>query len=314
MNNATRAHNDNSFFANNSFKMLYQTGEHGLKSRVAGSASVGAAVRSASGGSIGVIAMYRNILRNEGIMGLWAGNGANLLRVFPAKGIVFCSNDYYKNLLTNLTTSSSSNISKPSPMVSFFAGGLSGMTASAITYPLDLARGRISGKMAGVDGKKVKHYTSTWNTISLTVREEGVRSLYKGITPTLLGAIPYEGIKFGTVGLLERLFPPSLASPNNENDIKPTSNIWRKMAFGGMGGIMAGLITYPNDTIRRMLQLQGSRGSMHSYNGYWDCVRKVYAEQGISRFYRGVFVNIVRMGPNTAIQFGTYELLKELTE
>eukprot|EP00429_Kryptoperidinium_foliaceum_P024991 CAMPEP_0176147430 /NCGR_PEP_ID=MMETSP0120_2-20121206/75156_1 /TAXON_ID=160619 /ORGANISM="Kryptoperidinium foliaceum, Strain CCMP 1326" /LENGTH=60 /DNA_ID=CAMNT_0017484045 /DNA_START=78 /DNA_END=256 /DNA_ORIENTATION=- len=60
--------------------------------------------------------------------------------------------------------------------------------------------------------------------------------------------MPYEGIKFGTVGILERLFP--------SDEVSPT----RKMIFGGTGGVMAGLLTYPNDTVRRLLQLQGSRG------------------------------------------------------
>ena len=42
-----------------------------------------------------------------------------------------------------------------------------------------------------------------------------------------------------------------------------------------------------------------------------DCVRKTYAEHGIGRFYRGLGLNIVRMAPNTAVQFGSYELLKQ---
>jgi len=44
-----------------------------------------------------------------------------------------------------------------------------------------------------------------------------------------------------------------------------------------------------------------------------DCVRKTYARYGVERFYRGAFINIVRMAPNTAIQFGSYELLKQCT-
>jgi solute carrier family 25 phosphate transporter 23/24/25/41 len=40
------------------------------------------------------------------------------------------------------------------------------------------------------------------------------------------------------------------------------------MAMGGMGGVMAGLMTYPNDTIRRLLQLQGSRGTATEFTGY----------------------------------------------
>ena len=34
--------------------------------------------------------------------------------------------------------------------------------------------------------------------------EEGVRALFRGITPTLLGSFPYEGIKFGTYASLKR--------------------------------------------------------------------------------------------------------------
>jgi hypothetical protein len=44
-----------------------------------------------------------------------------------------------------------------------------------------------------------------------------------------------------------------------------------------------------------------------------DCVRKTYARYGVERFYRGALINIVRMAPNTAIQFGSYELLKQCT-
>jgi len=52
-------------------RMLSQTGEHG------------------GGANHSIVGLYRSILRHEGILGLWAGNGANLLRVFPSKAIVF---------------------------------------------------------------------------------------------------------------------------------------------------------------------------------------------------------------------------------
>ena len=55
-------------------KMLSQTGEGGR----------------------GPVAIARTILRTEGVAGMFAGNGANLLRVFPAKGVVYTANDVYK--------------------------------------------------------------------------------------------------------------------------------------------------------------------------------------------------------------------------
>ena len=270
--------------------MLSQTGEH----------SAGKAAAKAPS----VIGLYRDILRNEGVLGLWAGNGVNLIRIFPAKAVIFASNDMYKGMLRKWT-----GTPRDQPLsgaASFFAGGLAGMSASACTYPLDFARGRISGKLASGMGKK--EYGGIVQTIALTVKDEGFLAVYKGVTPTLMGAMPYEGIKFGTVGLLEKLFP------RNEFDAGGGSaSPTRKMLFGGIGGVMAGLITYPNDTVRRLLQVQGSRGTAVRYAGYWDCVRQTYRAEGLARFYRGCGINIVRMAPNTAVQFGSYELLKQWT-
>lgn len=272
-------------------KMLSQTGEHGLKSS-----------------SAGILGLYRSILKNEGVLGLWAGNGANLLRVFPAKAMVFSSNDMYQDFFRNnfssATIASSDGQHKLRPMYAFLAGGMAGMSASACTYPLDFARGRISGKM-GQRGSR-KEYHGIIRTVLVTVKDEGLFALYKGVTPTLIGALPYEGIKFGTVNFLEKIYPIT-------EEQKATRTPLRKMIFGGIGGIMAGLITYPNDTVRRLLQLQGSRGTQSHYTGYWDCVRKTYKAQGIGRFYRGVTINIIRMAPNSAVQFGSYEVLKNQT-
>ena len=281
-------------------KMLSQTGEHGLK-------------------QTSVLSLYRNIIKNEGVIGLWAGNGANMLRIFPAKAIVFSTNDMYRALfqralstLSENDDNKNNNASNPQnpqtqklpTALSFLSGGLAGMTASACTYPLDFARGRISGKLASRDSNGVvkKDYKGIISTIRLTVQEEGFGALYKGVKPTLIGALPYEGIKFGTVGLLDSLFPESSFS---------ASPVIRKMIFGGLGGVAAGAITYPNATVRRLLQLQGSRGTETQYSGYWDCVRKTYRAEGLSRFYRGAAINIIRMAPNSAVQFGAYEILKE---
>jgi solute carrier family 25 phosphate transporter 23/24/25/41 len=270
-------------------KMLSQTGEHSSKS-----------------GS--VVSLYRAIIKNEGIIGLWAGNGANLLRIFPAKAVVFSANDMFQGTFRKL--SNTRDTQKLHHTYAFVSGGLAGVSASLATYPLDFARGRISGKMAISPGSK-KVYKGIIHTVGLTVRDEGFLALYKGVTPTLMGAIPYEGIKFGTVGLMERLFP---MSPEEQQASFPQkSTPMRKMLFGGLGGVMAGLLTYPNDTVRRLLQLQGSRGTETQFSGYFDCVKKTYEKEGIARFYRGVTINIIRMAPNSAIQFASYEFLKQLS-
>lgn len=257
-------------------------------------------------GTVSIVSLYKTIVQKEGMIGLWAGNGVNLLRVFPSKGIVFASNDYYRSLLRKYLVFDDS--SALPTYLSFISGGMSGITASAATYPLDFVRGRISGKLKFASPKHASdiQYRGILQTIRVTVQHEGFFALYKGVTPTLIGAIPYEGIKFGTVGLCESMFPME--------DSDKKQKVFRKLLFGGLGGAMAGLITYPNDTVRRLLQLQGSHGTTESFNGYWDCVRKTVSKHGVRRLYNGVGINLVRMVPNTAVQFGSYEFLKRITE
>jgi len=340
--------------------MLSQTGEHGVKATnstatktttitTTTTSSSTSSSSSSSSSHPSIIQMYRQIIRKEGFIGLWAGNGANLLRIFPAKAIVFSTNDVYKNFLmrtfhnTNNNTNNSNNnnpVGLSLGTISFLSGGFAGMTATAVTYPLDFARGRISGKLAGTTPppsssttttttatttipqqhrRPVKAYSGIMVTLALTIKDEGFMALYKGMTPTILGAMPYEGIKFGTVGLLETVFPPQMGDDDDDghhHHHQSSSSYYhatRKMIMGGIGGVMAGLITYPNDTIRRLLQLQGSRGTTSQYSGYVDCAIKTYNEHGIARFYRGLLINTIRMFPNVCIQFGSYELLKRWT-
>jgi Mitochondrial carrier protein len=295
-------------------KMLSQTGDH---------------LKTNPNVQNNIIGIYKSIVQQEGIIGLWAGNGANLIRIFPAKAIVFSTNDMYKTFMFQIHTiltpilrkesslsSNSTTSMKTMPSVySFFAGGFAGMTASFATYPLDLARGRISGKLASSKGHKA--YKGIIQTCVLTIQDEGLLALYKGVKPTLIGAIFYEGIKFGTVGALEKFNSSPHGSESNRSI---GEKAFQKMIYGGCGGIMAAFITYPNDTVRRLLQLQGSRSSSNgtvreaNYSGYWDCVKKTYQAHGIKRFYHGLTINVIRMAPNAAIQFGSYELLKQWTE
>ena len=72
-------------------KMLSQTGEHNAKNQscvngsggTSGGTGGGTSGGTSGGKNVSILELYKTIIRNEGVIGLWAGNGANLLRVFP---------------------------------------------------------------------------------------------------------------------------------------------------------------------------------------------------------------------------------------
>ena len=138
------------------------------------------------------------------------------------------------------------------------------------------------------------------STMRVIVKEEGFRALYRGIGPTLLGAFPYEGIKFSIFDMLKE------RCPDNVNPV-----LWR-VSSGALAGIAAGLVMFPNDTVRRLLQMQGQGGQERVYSSAIDCWKKNIREHGFLRLYRGIAPYLIRMVPNAAIQFTIYEELKRL--
>ncbi|KAI9913966.1 hypothetical protein PsorP6_006050 [Peronosclerospora sorghi] len=116
----------------------------------------------------------RIICTSEGLVVFWHGNLAVCVRVLPYKSVLFA----FPDLLLG-------------------SGSLAGFTASTVTYPLDLIGMRVSGQI----GDNLV-YTGIISTFTRTLKEEGQRALFRGIGPTLFGALPYEGVKIGSYGLL----------------------------------------------------------------------------------------------------------------
>lgn len=70
--------------------------------------------------------------RHEGFRGLLKGNGVNMLRIAPFSAFEMFFYDYYKQNLFG--GDSASKLSK------LTCAGMTGTTASLLTYPLDLLR------------------------------------------------------------------------------------------------------------------------------------------------------------------------------
>lgn len=248
-----------------------------------------------TGESVGMLQTTRSIFVSEGVLGFWRGNMAACVRVVPHKAVLFAFSDFYKDLFRSMDPSGQLPAWGP-----FVSGSLSGFTASIITYPLDLIRTRVSGQI----GENLV-YSGIAHTFTRTLREEGYRALFRGIGPTLFGALPYEGIKFGSYDILTSHLP---------GDIDPKADFAGKILCGGGAGVLATIFTYPNDTVRRRLQMQGAGGAARQYKNAWDCYVKLARNEGWTVYYRGLTPTLVRAMPNMGVQFATYDFLKSLID
>ncbi|KAJ2614127.1 hypothetical protein H4S08_001862 [Coemansia sp. RSA 1365] len=86
---------------------------------------------------------------------------------------------------------------------------------------------------------------------------------------------------------------------------------WLKhLIAGGVSGAVSRTVVSPLERMKILFQVQ-SKGAGSSYNGIIGTLAKIWREEGVSGYMRGNGTNVVRIVPYSAVQFATYEHLKQ---
>jgi hypothetical protein len=259
--------------------------------------------------------LYR-ILQREGVRGLYRGNVSSIARVFPYAAIQFAAFDFFKLVFTPTGAS-------VSVMGNFFAGAFAGATAVAFTYPLDVTRARLAVQV------EKYHYTGLIDAVrSMWSQEGGLRALYRGLQPTMIGILPYAGINFLTYDTLKWYYTNyyakwgsgSSSSSSNSSSVhekgrQPTTPIPTvfRLAFGGIAGALGQTVTYPLDVVRRRMQIDGLRVEKtysYRYNSTWHGLKTIIQEEGWRTLFRGLHINYIKVVPLVSVSFTINDLLK----
>lgn len=85
-----------------------------------------------------------------------------------------------------------------------------------------------------------------------------------------------------------------------------------KIGCGAAAGIAAQTASYPLDTLRRRLQVNGAPGTSLQYKGYLHCLRHMaqHKEGLLRQLFRGWGINCLKTAPGAAVQFVAYDLLR----
>lgn len=76
--------------------------------------------------------------------------------------------------------------------------------------------------------------------------------------------------------------------------------------------MFASALTYPHEVIRN--NLQNERNYDQKKMSMTKLIKHIYVNQGIGGFYGGFKINLIRILPNTAIMFASYEKLSHYME
>ncbi|KAJ2714287.1 hypothetical protein H4R19_001805, partial [Coemansia spiralis] len=137
------------------------------------------------------------------------------------------------------------------------AGAGAGCVSSVATCPLDVVKTRL--QYQGVLERRYaasgyRPYTGTVNALRRIVAEEGVRGLYRGLTPMMMGYLPTWGIYFTVYEALKRRLPGPAAAA--------------QVAAAMGAGASTSLLTNPIWVLKSRFMTQ-SAFTEYQYTGIW---------------------------------------------
>ncbi|XP_043846326.1 LOW QUALITY PROTEIN: mitochondrial coenzyme A transporter SLC25A42 [Dromiciops gliroides] len=230
---------------------------------------------------------------NEGFFSLWRGNSATMVRVIPYAAIQFSAHEEYKQILGRYYGFEGEAL-PPCPRL--VAGALAGMTAASLTYPLDLVRARMA-----VTPKEM--YSNIFHVFIRMSREEGLKTLYRGFVPTILGVIPYAGLSFFTYETLKKF--------HREHSGRSQPYPFERMIFGACAGLIGQSASYPLDVVRRRMQTAGIKGQ--TYESILSTLQDIVREEGVIQgLYKGLSMNWLKGPIAVGISFTTFDLMQIL--
>ncbi|KAJ4191562.1 hypothetical protein NW767_002935 [Fusarium falciforme] len=206
------------------------------------------------------------------------------------------------------------------------SGAVGGFTSGIVTCPLDVIKTKLQaqGGYAALNrGRHVGHpklYNGLIGSAKVIWREEGIRGLYRGLGPIVMGYLPTWAVYF-------TVYNKSKGWLSQHYDNSHLVNLWSSITAGASSTI----VTNPIWVIKTRLMSQSSvrhshdhtslypkagstptsRPTLHDwhYRSTIDAARKMYTSEGIISFYSGLTPALLGLS-HVAVQFPTYEYLK----
>ncbi|XP_053596008.1 mitochondrial basic amino acids transporter [Microplitis demolitor] len=151
----------------------------------------------------GPVSCLKDIYRNHGIHGIFRGFWITTLRDVPSLGFYFATyealtRDIYINF--SLTSNDINEMNKEATTLHMLiAGGLAGTASWIFTYPIDVIKSRIQADQNG-------RYKNIVDCFKKSLKDDGLRCLFRGLNSTILRAFPSNAVTFTVVHWTLRLF------------------------------------------------------------------------------------------------------------
>lgn len=236
---------------------------------------------------------FKRTVNEEGLVALWRGNTANVIRYFPTQALNFAFKDYFKRMF---------NFKKDRDGYwKWFAGnlasgGAAGASSLLFVYSLDYARTRLANDAKAAKKGGERQFNGLVDVYRKTIQSDGVAGLYRGFNISCVGIIVYRGLYFG---LYDSLKPVLLVGSLQDN-------FFASFALGWLITNGAGLASYPIDTVRRRMMM--TSGEAVKYKSSMDAFQQILKKEGPKSLFKGAGANILRAVAGAGVLSGYDQL------
>ncbi|KAJ2903396.1 ADP/ATP carrier protein [Zalerion maritima] len=227
----------------------------------------------------GIADCFRRTMGDEGVMALWRGNTANVIRYFPTQALNFAFRDKFKSMFGYKKDRDGYAKWMAGNLAS---GGAAGATSLLFVYSLDYARTRLANDAKSATKGGERQFNGLVDVYKKTIASDGVAGLYRGFMPSVTGIIVYRGLYFGMYDSIK----PVILTGTLEN------NFLASFLLGWCVTTGAGIASYPLDTIRRRMMM--TSGEAVKYKSSFDAGSQIIAKEGVMSLFKGAGANILR--------------------
>ncbi|KAI9894210.1 MAG: Fe(2+) transporter [Vezdaea aestivalis] len=174
------------------------------------------------------------------------------------------------------------------------AGAFAGIAEHTVMYPVDA----IKTRMQIVNPSPSAVYSGIINAVGRVRAQEGIRTLWKGMSSVVVGAGPAHAVYFATYEVVKQAM-----GGNDRSRHHPLA----AATSGACATIVSDALMNPFDVIKQRMQMHRS-----VHTSMVECARTVYHTEGIKAFYLSYPTTLAMTVPFTALQFTAYESLSKV--
>ncbi|KAK4797303.1 hypothetical protein SAY86_029629 [Trapa natans] len=258
-------------------------------------------------GSKSIAGSFIEVVEQQGLPGLWAGNTINMLRIIPTQAIELGTFEYVKRAVASTqekmeekggldlkigNVSMNLSLSWVSPVA--VAGAAAGIAGTLVCHPLEVLKDRLT--------VSPDIYPSLRVALRKIFQDGGVRAFYAGLSPTLVGMLPYSTSYY----FIYETTKKSYCSAKKKKSL----NRPEMLLIGALAGFTASTISFPLEVARKRLMVGALQGKCPPHMA--AALAEVVREQGLTGLYRGWGASCLKVMPSSGITWMFYEAWKDI--